>query len=94
MPQTPNSKQYGFEDRSFRLARDVIEFAKVVPKTMANVEATKMRFRICPKEAEESRYWLNIVEASRKDAEGKRRSLINQAGELMRTFASILEKTE
>ena len=53
-----------------------------------------MRFRICPKEAEESRYWLNLVEASRKDVEGKRRSLINQAGELMRTFASILENTK
>ncbi|MBL7208578.1 MAG: hypothetical protein ISS52_00625 [Dehalococcoidia bacterium] len=53
-----------------------------------------MRFRICPKEAEESRYWLNLVGANGEDAEGKRRSLINESGELMRIFASILEKTK
>jgi len=53
-----------------------------------------MRIRICRKEAKESRYWLNLVEARGEDAEGKRRSLIDEAGELMRIFGSILEKTK
>lgn len=53
-----------------------------------------MRISICRKEAEESRSWLNLVVASAEHAEGKRRSLINEAGELMRIFGSLLEKTK
>ena len=120
MTQTQNSKQYDLEDRTLTFAREVIEFVKVLPKTIVNVEVTKqlvrssgsvganyieanealgkkdftMRIRICRKEAKESRYWLNLVEARGEDAEGKRRSLIDEAGQLMRIFGSILEKTK
>ncbi|MBL7208510.1 MAG: four helix bundle protein [Dehalococcoidia bacterium] len=120
MTRTRNSKQGDLEDRILRFARDITEFLKVLPKTMANVEVTKqrvrsygslgtnyieanealgkkdftMRIRICRKEAKESRYWLNLVEPRGEGAEGKGRSLINEAGQLMRIFGSILEKTK
>ena len=120
MTQTRNSKQYDLKDLTLRFAREVIEFVKALPKTMANVEVTKqlvrssgsvganyieanealgkkdftMRIRICRKEAKESRYWLNLVESTGEDAKGKRRSLIDEAGQLMRIFGSILEKAK
>ncbi|MFA7255314.1 MAG: four helix bundle protein [Candidatus Omnitrophota bacterium] len=51
-----------------------------------------MRIKICRKEAKESRYWLNLVEAgsfaSQKDMLGQ------EATELMNIFGAILRRSE
>jgi len=53
-----------------------------------------MRVKICRKESKESRYWLKLIEVNGEDAEKQRKSLIQEATELMKIFGSILEKTK
>jgi four helix bundle protein len=40
-----NSKQYDLEDRTFKFARDVRSFVKLLPRTVANVEDVKQLVR-------------------------------------------------
>jgi four helix bundle protein len=52
-----------------------------------------MRIKICRKEAKESRYWLRLIETSSEpNIEKERRSLEEEATELMNIFGSILRK--
>ena len=52
-----------------------------------------MRIKICRKESKESRYWLRLVETnSDPTIEKERRSLEEEATELMNIFGSILRK--
>jgi four helix bundle protein len=54
-----------------------------------------MRIKICRKEAKESRYWLRLIDtASQQDLEKERRSLEQEATELMNIFGSILRKSD
>jgi len=39
------SKQYDLEDRTFNFAKDVREFARQIPRTIANIEDTKQLVR-------------------------------------------------
>ena len=39
------TKQYDLEDRTFAFAKDVREFAKHIPRTIANIEDTKQVVR-------------------------------------------------
>jgi four helix bundle protein len=39
------SKQYDLEDRTFNFAKDVREFARQIPRTIANIEDTKQVVR-------------------------------------------------
>lgn len=39
------TKQYDLEDRSFNFAKDVREFARQIPRTIANIEDTKQVVR-------------------------------------------------
>lgn len=45
MAETRQAKQYDLEDRTLQFAKDVIQFVKVVPKTMANMEITRQVVR-------------------------------------------------
>jgi four helix bundle protein len=45
MTETKNSKHYNLEERTLRFAKEVIQFAKVPPKTAANIEITKQLIR-------------------------------------------------
>ena len=45
MTETKNSKQYDLEDRTLRFAKEVIEFTKTVPRTIANIEIVKQLIR-------------------------------------------------
>ena len=45
MTQVSNSKQYDLEERTLRFAKEVIEFTKNLPKTIANVEIIKQLIR-------------------------------------------------
>jgi four helix bundle protein len=45
MTEIKNSKQYDLEERTLRFAKDVIEFANTLPKTMANIEIMKQVIR-------------------------------------------------
>jgi four helix bundle protein len=54
-----------------------------------------MRIKICRKEAKESRYWLQLIEAGDDPKLEKTRSvLIQEATELTSIFGSILRKSE
>jgi four helix bundle protein len=52
-----------------------------------------MRIKICRKEAKESRYWLELIEAKDEQFNVKQ-ALIQEATELMKIFGSIVEKSE
>ncbi|MCP4254893.1 MAG: four helix bundle protein [Candidatus Scalindua sp.] len=54
-----------------------------------------MRIKICRKEAKESRYWLKLIDISGNgEYEEERKTLIQEATELMNIFGSILRKSE
>ncbi len=54
-----------------------------------------MRIKICRKEAKESRYWLRLIDISGNgEYEKERKTLIQEATELMNIFGSILRKSE
>lgn len=44
-PNIQNSKQYDLEDRTLAFARDVRDFVKEIPKTIANIEDAKQLLR-------------------------------------------------
>lgn len=51
------------------------------------------RIKICRKEAKESRYWLEVVDAGDSQEQNKeRKKLIIEATELMNIFGAILHK--
>ncbi len=53
-----------------------------------------MRIKICRKEAKETRYWLRLIDtASESNLEKERKSLEQEATELMNIFGSILRKS-
>lgn len=54
-----------------------------------------MRIKICRKEAKESRYWLQLIDAGdNKEIEEERKILIKESTELMNIFGSILRKSK
>ena len=54
-----------------------------------------MRIKICKKESKETIYWLKMLDLdSKPQLEERRENLINEAGELMKIFGSILEKVK
>jgi four helix bundle protein len=54
-----------------------------------------MRIKISRKEAKESRYWLRLLDtAEGQSSERTRRSLIQEATELMNIFGAIVRKSE
>ncbi len=52
-----------------------------------------MRIKICRKEAKESKYWLQIIDISGKDAEQERLKLLKESTEFVLIFAAILRKS-
>jgi four helix bundle protein len=54
----------------------------------------KMRSKICRKEAEESVYWLKLLEVNGKEGEITRRRLMDEATQLTKIFSSILQKSK
>lgn len=91
-----------------KFAKDVIDFAGSLPKSIANVELVKQLVRwsgsvganyieaneALSKEAKESRYWLMLIETNGEDADRRRQSLVGEATELMKIFGSIVEKVQ
>jgi len=54
-----------------------------------------MGIKICRKEAKESRYWLRLVDTNNEaEQENNRKTLINEATELMNIFGAILRKSQ
>jgi four helix bundle protein len=54
-----------------------------------------MRIKISRKEAEESRYWLRLVDTGAAvDLESERAALIQERTELIKIFGAILRKSE
>lgn len=53
-----------------------------------------LRVKICRKEAKETRYWLQLVEADNEQLESKRIALFNEATEITKIFGAIVEKTQ
>ena len=45
MTEVKNSKQYDLEDRTLRFAKEILEFVRILPKTMANTEIMKQIIR-------------------------------------------------
>jgi len=45
MTEARNSKQYDLEERTFRFAKEVIEFVNIPPKTLPNTEIMKQVIR-------------------------------------------------
>jgi four helix bundle protein len=53
-----------------------------------------MRIKICLKEAKESRYWLRLLDTQQdSELQKERERLENEADELLKIFAAILQKT-
>lgn len=63
----------------------------------ANETETKkdfcFRMRICRKEAKETVYWLNLIIESNPEMGERIKPLIQEAQELVKIFASIIEKS-
>jgi four helix bundle protein len=53
-----------------------------------------MRAKICRKEVKESIYWLRLIEIKDNDAKKIRQSMIAESTELLKIFASIVEKVK
>jgi four helix bundle protein len=53
-----------------------------------------LRIKICRKEVKESAYWLRLLEIRGNSLEQKRQSLITESTELLKIFASIVEKVK
>jgi len=54
-----------------------------------------LRIRISRKEAKEGRYWLRLLDTKgRKELEAEREALTQEAGELVKIFSRIVQKTE
>jgi four helix bundle protein len=54
-----------------------------------------MRIKICRKEAKESRYWLQLIDArGDADLQNELKDLVQEATELTNIFGSILRKSE
>lgn len=53
-----------------------------------------LHIRISRKEAKESRYWLNLITTDDEKLEKERLGLCDEAGQLMKIFGSIVEKTQ
>jgi len=51
-----------------------------------------MRVKICRKEVKESIYWLKLIEIKDNDSEKEKQSMITESTELLKIFASIVEK--
>jgi four helix bundle protein len=51
-----------------------------------------MRMRICKKEAKESRYWLELIDAD-ASLKQERLKLQNESTELIKIFAAIVQKS-
>lgn len=52
-----------------------------------------MRIKISRKEAKESKFWLELISVN-QELEEKRKSLVQEAQELMMIFSSIMRKTQ
>lgn len=53
-----------------------------------------MRVKVCRKEAKESRYWLNLIDIDgKKELDGQRETLVNEARELTHIFGAIVTKS-
>lgn len=52
------------------------------------------RLRICRKEAKETVYWLNLIVEANPHLERRMELLIQETIELIKIFASIIEKTK
>ena len=50
------------------------------------------RIRICRKEGKETIYWLNLIIEANPEFENRIKSLLQEAMELVKIFAAILEK--
>ncbi len=53
-----------------------------------------LRVKISRKETKESGYWLRLLEIKSADDEKSRQGLLSETNELLRIFASIVEKTK
>jgi len=52
-----------------------------------------LRVKICRKETKETRLWLKLIEEKSEDSLEKE-ALIDEAGQLMRIFGTIIEKSK
>jgi four helix bundle protein len=53
-----------------------------------------MRIKICRKEVKESAYWLRLIEVKDGNPEKQRKDLVSESTELLKIFASIVEKVK
>lgn len=53
-----------------------------------------LRVKICRKEIKESAYWLRLIEIKNIEENKVRQSLLGETNELLRIFASIVEKVK
>jgi len=54
----------------------------------------KHRIKICRKEAKESNLWLDTCDTDSKDLQKECKKLMGESTELMKIFASILQKSQ
>ena len=107
MTEARNSKQYDLEDRTFEFARDVRDFVKKLPKTLANTEDVKQLIRssgstganyIEANEALSKKDFVMRIKICRKEAKESRYwlRLLDTAsdGELDRERAALAQESQ
>ena len=100
MTKSQNSKQYDLEKRTLEFAGHTIEFGKGLPKTIVEGEIAKQLVRAATSvganyiEANESGYWLRIIEVNTPDPRKEQEVLLNESIELTEIFDLILTKSQ
>jgi len=89
LPKCTANFEYGKQliRSSGSVAANYIEANEALSK-----KSFRYRINICRKEAKESRLWLKLSEV-RADKEEDKNQLVNEAYELTKIFASIVEKS-
>ena len=104
MTEIQNNKQYDLEDRTLKFAKDVREFVKKIPKTIANIEDSKQVIRSSGSiganyiEANESlskKDFCMRIKISRKEAKENRYWLnLLDVGNFEKDRASLIQEAD
>ena len=84
MSEALNKRKYDLDERTFLFAKRVNEYVERLPNTISNIENGKQLVR------SGGSVGANYIEASEAFSEKEKEYLVNEAGELMKIFGSIV----
>lgn len=93
------SKVYDLEERTLNFARNVRKFVQQLKQTPLNVDDLRQLLRSSGsiganyREANETIYWLELINTDHSNVERQRMALLKESKELMHIFGAIVTKT-